>query len=47
VPLLSQACDLGRVGYLPSHGLLELSVFKFRGAIPERVQTTHITRSVS
>jgi hypothetical protein len=40
VPLLSQARDLGCVGYFASDGVLELSVFKTRGAIPERVQTT-------
>jgi hypothetical protein len=45
VPLLSQARDLGGVRCLPSEGVAELSVFKFRGAIPERVQTTQATRS--
>ena len=40
VPLLSQARDLGCVGYFASDGVLELSVFKIRRAIPERVQTT-------
>ena len=40
VPLRSQARDLGCVGYFASDGVLELSVFKTRGAIPERVQTT-------
>jgi hypothetical protein len=33
VPLLSQACDLGSVGYIDSDGVLELSVFNVRGAI--------------
>ena len=28
VPLLSQACDLGSVGYIASDGVLKLSVFK-------------------
>jgi hypothetical protein len=40
VPLLSQARDLGCVGYFASDGVLELSVFEIRRAIPERVQTT-------
>jgi hypothetical protein len=47
VPLLSQACDLGSVGYIASDGVLKLSVFKMRRAIPERVQTTLATRSGS
>jgi hypothetical protein len=47
VPLLSQACDLGSVGHYASDGVLELSVFKVRGAIPERVQATPATRSGS
>jgi hypothetical protein len=29
VRLPSQACDLGSIGYLPSDGVLKLSVFKF------------------
>ena len=47
VPLLGQACDLGSVGYIASDGVLKLSVFKVRGAIPERVQATLETRSGS
>jgi hypothetical protein len=47
VPLLSQACDLGSVRYIANDGVLRLSVFKVRGAIPERVQTTLATRSGS
>ena len=43
VPLLSQARDLGSVRCLPSDGVLELSVFKFRSAIPERVKRTPAT----
>jgi hypothetical protein len=45
VPLLSQARDLGSVRCLPSDGVLELSAFKFRVAIPERVQATRTSRS--
>ena len=44
MPLLSQACDLGSVGHTASDRVLELSVFKVRGAIPERVLTTLATR---
>jgi protein kinase-like protein len=47
VPLLSQACDLASVGHYASDGVLELSVFKVRGAITERVQATRATRSDS
>jgi hypothetical protein len=47
VPSLRQACDLGSVGYIASDGVLKLSVFKVRGAILERVQTTLATRSGS
>jgi hypothetical protein len=43
--LLSQAGDLDGVRCLPSDGVAELSVFKLRGAVPERVQTTQATRS--
>ena len=43
----ADADDLGSVGYIASDGVLELSVFKVRGAIPERVQTTLATRSGS
>src|SRR4051794_22579005 len=45
VPLLSQARDLGRVRCLPRDSVPELSVFKFRDAIPERVQTARTTPS--
>jgi hypothetical protein len=31
----SRACDLGSVGHYASDGVLELSVFKVRGAIPD------------
>jgi hypothetical protein len=34
----------GSVGHYVSDGVLELSVFKVRGAIPERVQATRATR---
>jgi hypothetical protein len=47
VPLLSPACDLGSVGHYASDGVLELSVFKVRGVIPECVQATRATRSGS
>ena len=45
VPLLRQARDLGGVRWSQSDGVLELSVFKFRVAITERVQTTPATQS--
>src|SRR3982751_4619749 len=43
VPLLNQARELSEVRCFPSDGVPELSVFKFRGAIPERVQTNRAT----
>src|SRR3954470_22636080 len=45
VPLLSQARDLGRVKCLPRDSVPQLSVFNFRDAIPERVQTARTTPS--
>jgi hypothetical protein len=47
VPFLSQARDLGNVSQSWSDCILELSLFKFRLAIPERVQRMSATRSWS
>jgi hypothetical protein len=45
VPILRRARDLGSVRWSRSDGVLELSVFKFRVAIPERVQAMLASRS--